>query len=91
MSIRPGAPYADQVEDEGRTLIHEGHDCAKTIDVPNPKRIDQPRLNPGGSLTQNGLFAESAQRFKEKQAPPERVCVYEKIGPASGSLTACSI
>lgn len=79
MSIRPGAPYADQVEDEGRTLIYEGHDCAKTIDVPNPKRIDQPRLNPGGSLTQNGLFAESVQRFKEKQAPPERVRVYEKI------------
>ena len=28
MSLRPGAPYADRVEDEGRILIYEGHDCA---------------------------------------------------------------
>ncbi len=79
MSVRPGAPYADQVEDEGRILIYEGHDCARTAEVPDPKRIDQPRYNPGGSLTQNGLFAESAQRYKEAKAPPEKVTVYEKI------------
>jgi hypothetical protein len=79
MSTRSGAPYADRVEDEGRTLIYEGHDCAKTGDVPYPKRIDQPRLNPSGSLTQNGLFAEAVDRFKGNHAPPERVRVYEKI------------
>ena len=36
-------------------------------------------LNPGGSLTQNGLFAESARRHKEFGEPPERVRVFEKI------------
>jgi hypothetical protein len=81
MSVRPGAPYADRVEDEGRTLIYEGHDCAKTIDVPIPKRIDQPRTNPGGSLTQNGLFGDSVERFKDGRESPERVSVYEKIRP----------
>ncbi|MDD3818851.1 MAG: hypothetical protein PHG41_03340 [Actinomycetota bacterium] len=28
MSVRPGAPYADRIEDEGKTLIYEGHDIA---------------------------------------------------------------
>lgn len=27
MSVRPGAPYADRIEDEGKTLIYEGHDA----------------------------------------------------------------
>ena len=79
MSVRPGAPYADRIEDEGRTLIYEGHDCSKTADVPDPKRIDQPAHNPGGSLTQNGLFAESVRIYKEGKALPEKVRVYEKI------------
>jgi hypothetical protein len=46
---------------------------------PDPKKIDQPVRNPGGSLTQNGLFAESVRRYKVAKAPPERVRVYEKI------------
>jgi len=79
MSLRPEAPYADRVEDEGRLLIYEGHDCAKTISGPDPKRVDQPTRHAGGSPTQNGLFAEAARRYKEEQAPPERVRVYEKI------------
>lgn len=79
MSVRVGAPYADRVEDEGRTLIYEGHDCAKTEDIPNPKRIDQPANYPGGPLTQNGLFAESVQRYKCGSQPPEKVRVFEKI------------
>ena len=60
-------------------LIYEGHDCAKTISGPDPKRVDQPTRHAGGSPTQNGLFAEAARRYKEEQAPPERVRVYEKI------------
>jgi hypothetical protein len=79
MSIRPGAPYADRVEDEGRILIYEGHDCPKMANAHDPKKIDQPKYNPGGSLTQNGLFAECAQRYKKTNAPPEKVRVYEKI------------
>jgi hypothetical protein len=79
MSLRPGAPYADQVEDEGRVLIYEGHDVARTVNGPHPKQVDQPERNPGGSLTQNGLFAEAVQKHKEGAAPPERVRVYEKV------------
>src|SRR6516165_927093 len=79
MSLRPGAPYADRVEDEGRTLIYEGHDLARSADVSYPKKVDQPDHNPGGSLTQNGLFAVAAQKYKEGVAPPETVRVFEKI------------
>lgn len=79
MSLRPGAPYADRIEDEGRILIYEGHDVPRTVDIPNPKKMDQPDRNPGGSLTQNGLFAVAAQKYKEGLAPPERVRVFEKI------------
>jgi hypothetical protein len=79
MSQRLGAPYADRIEDEGRILIYEGHDCARVLDGPDPKKVDQPEYYPGGSPTQNGSFAESVRRFKKAQAPPERVRVYEKI------------
>jgi hypothetical protein len=79
MSIRSGAPYADRIEDEGRILIYEGHDVARTSDTLHPKRVDQPERNPGGSLTQNGLFAEAARKYKEGIASAERVRVYEKI------------
>ena len=79
MSLRPGAPYADRIEDEGRVLIYEGHDVARTVSTPDPKKVDQPGRNPGGSLTQNGLFAEAARKYKEGEAAPEKVRVYEKI------------
>jgi hypothetical protein len=78
MSLRKGAPYADRIEDEGRTLIYEGHDVARTTNI-NPKKVDQPERNPGGSLTQNGLFAVAAQKYKEGVARAERVRVFEKI------------
>jgi hypothetical protein len=79
MSLRPGAPYADRVEDDGRVLIYEGHDVPRRRGGPEPKSVDQPRSNPGGSLTDNGLFEEVALRFKEGKHPVERVIVYEKI------------
>lgn len=79
MSLRLGAPYADEIEDEGRVLIYEGHDVPRTAETPNPKTVDQPERNPSGSLTQNGLFAQAVQKYKKGNAPPERVKVYEKI------------
>jgi hypothetical protein len=79
MSIRPGAPYADRVEDEGRVLIYEGHDVQRTPSGPNPKQVDQPDRTPNGLLTQNGLFAQSVEKYKQGFAPPELVRVYEKI------------
>jgi hypothetical protein len=79
MSRRKGAPYDDQVDDVGRTLIYEGHDCARTASCPNPKRVDQPELQPSGVPTQNGLFVASVKRHKELGESPERVKVFEKI------------
>jgi len=79
MSLRPNAPYSDRVEDDGRVLIYEGHDISKTKETPIPKIIDQPMRNASGTLTQNGLFYEAAQRCKSGKVKPELVKVYEKI------------
>jgi hypothetical protein len=81
MSRRPNAPYDDQIQDDGRVLVYEGHDCPTTSSCPDPKKVDQPRNNPGGSLTQNGLFAEAAERHKTRGEPPVQVRVFEKIRP----------
>jgi hypothetical protein len=78
MNLRPNAPYADRVEDEGRILIYEGHDVPNKRNGPDPKTLDQPMNNPGGSLSRNGLFFEAAKRA-ENGRPPEGVRVYEKI------------
>jgi hypothetical protein len=79
MSLRKGAPYADRVEEDGKILIYEGHDIPKKKGALNPKTIDQPFKNPSGSLTQNGLFFESATKFRNNQCKAEVVKVYEKI------------
>jgi hypothetical protein len=79
MSLRPGAPYADRIEDNGRVLIYEGHDVSKFKEGPIPKLVDQPYRNPGGSLTQNGFFFEASERYKKGHDRPELVRVYEKI------------
>lgn len=79
MSIRPGAPYDDQVQDNGKTLIYEGHDNPVPADGKKPKDVDQEARFADGRLTQNGLFYEAAQACKEGRSPPEVVRVYEKI------------
>jgi hypothetical protein len=78
MSLRPNAPYADRIENDGKILIYEGHDISKRAGGPDPKLVDQPYRYSGGTLTQNGLFFEAANRFKEG-SKPETVRVYEKI------------
>ena len=79
MSRRPNAPYRDLVEENGRVLIYEGHDVSKTVENPNPKKLDQPRSTVGGKLTQNGLFEHAALQAKQGESAPELVAVYEKI------------
>ena len=78
MSVRPNSPYQDRIEDNGETLICEGHDVPRTASTKNPKIIDQPEKLPSGRLTENGKFHQVAQTAK-KGAVPERVRVYEKI------------
>ena len=78
-SVRPNSPYADRLEDEGSTLIYEGHDHPRGVASPNPKLLDQPEFLPSGRPTENGKFHAAAQAFKRGQRPPERVRVYEKL------------
>lgn len=80
MSVRPGAPYNDRLEDGGTTLIYEGHDQPKGT-VPDPKRADQLSSSRSGRPTENGRFHHAAQATKASTKPPERVRVYEKIKP----------
>ncbi len=79
MSVRPGAPYQDRLEDDGTTLIYEGHDEPRSEAVLEPKTLDQPYRTVSGTLTQNGKFFRAAQDHKDGRRPPERVRVYEKL------------
>lgn len=79
MSRRRGAPYEDRLEEDGRVLIYEGHDAARSGATSDPKTVDQPRFTPSGHATQNGLFYEAAQRHRQGERPAEKVRVYEKI------------
>ena len=79
MSVRPSAPYNDRLEDEGTTLIYEGHDQPLSESCKNPKLVDQLGHRASGSLTQNGKFHQAAQATKAGKRSPERVRVYEKL------------
>ncbi len=78
MSLRKGAPYADMVEDNGETLVYEGHDVPRNL-ARDPKSVDQPYQTPKGALTENGKFFEAAEKFKKGLQGPELIKVYEKI------------
>lgn len=79
MSRRPNAPYHDQVEDDGATLIDEGHDVNRTKYTPDPKVLDQPEFIPSGKPTENGKFHRAAQDYKNGNKGADIVRVYEKI------------
>lgn len=79
MSVRPGSPYDDRLEDGGTVLVYEGHDAPRIRGGSDPKKLDQPEFTDGGRPTQNGLFNRAAQDYKIGRREPERVRVYEKI------------
>jgi len=79
MSVRPGAPYEDRYEDDGTTIIYEGHDVPCSRHFPDPKSVDQPKFTPAGNLTENGKFHQAAKEAKMERRDPKRVRVYEKI------------
>jgi hypothetical protein len=78
MSVQENAPYHDRIEDNGETLIYEGHNVSKSYSK-LPQIEDQPEFLPSGKPTENGKFAASARDHKNKNAAPDRVRVYEKI------------
>ena len=79
MSVRKNAPYADRFEDDGTTIIYEGHDVQSNYvaDGLSPKNIDQPMITPSGRLTENGRFYQMAKQYT--QGTPAKIKVYEKI------------
>ena len=79
MSVRPGAPYADRFEEDGSTLVYEGHDVPKSPGIPDPKATDQLQCTSAGSLTENGKFLQAASEYRDGLRLPELVRVYEKI------------
>ena len=79
MSLRPDAPYADRVEEEGRLLVYEGHNEANRKGGTDPKKTNQPMYLPSGRPTQNGKFYHAAKQFREGEAEPDLVKVYEKL------------
>lgn len=82
MSVRPNAPYADRFEDDGTTIIYEGHDV-QANHVPagkTPKSVDQPMFLPSGYLAENGKFFNAAHAYKTG-SEPKIIKVYEKIKP----------
>jgi hypothetical protein len=79
MSRKPNAPYADRTEDNGQTLIYEGHDAAQSKGGPDPKKMNQPQYLPSGKLTQNGIFHSAAINYKSGKRNPELIRVYEKL------------
>jgi hypothetical protein len=79
MSVRRNAPYRDRLQDEGSTLIYEGHDAPLSEKVPEPKAVDQPEFTPSGTPTQNGKFYQAALAHRQHSSAPHGVRVYEKI------------
>lgn len=79
MSRRRDAQYEDQVKDNGKILIYEGHDARHIRGGPDPKSVDQPGTNIRGTATENQLFFQAAQLYKRGQALPEQVSVFEKV------------
>ena len=78
MSRRRGAPYRDELSEDGTELIYEGHDIPKSADAPDPKLVDQPWATSLGSPAENAKFAGVAER---SHAPAGLVRVYEKLQP----------
>jgi HNH endonuclease len=80
MSVRKGAPYKDSIDPVTGLISYEGHDVREVAGGPDPKSVDQPRINPSGSLTENGKFYRDAIDFKTgKRRKAKLVKVYEKI------------
>jgi hypothetical protein len=82
MSRRPNAPYKDEVRDDGRVLIYEGHDVPRPSNDRSRKEVDQEARNPDGGLTQNGMFCDAAMEYKNGKRGPEPIRVYEKLRPS---------
>lgn len=76
MSTRSNSPYDDQLLENGRVILYEGHDVSRRYVQDDPKGYDQPTHLPSGRLTTNGKFCASIDA-----GITEIVRVYEKMQP----------
>lgn len=79
MSVRPGAPYDDEIDTQRNLLLYEGHDVPKSKQNPNPKIIDQPLTTEKGTLTENGKFVKAVEMYKQGSSSAEKILVFEKL------------
>jgi hypothetical protein len=86
MSRRPNAPYPDKILSDETTIEYVGHDEPKTSYDFNPKLVNQPRITKNGKMTQNGLFVDAVDEFKQRRRKEELVKVYEKVLPGVWSM-----
>jgi len=89
MSLRKALPIKIALQDNGLTLIYEGHDASRGGAIQDSKKIDQPQYLPSGKLTENGKFFEAALRYKN-DGDARLVRVYEKLRDGIWPTTAIS-
>ena len=66
MSVRDDAPYQDEISEDGKRIVYEGHNLNKRYcKGRSPNTFDQPLFLPSGKLTENGKFAKAANYFKD--------------------------
>ena len=78
MSLRENSPYQDEVVDNGKSIIYEGHDKPSN-ESKHPKSEDQQSRSRTGRLTENGKFEKAVLEYKKGNSEPNKVKVYEKI------------
>jgi hypothetical protein len=79
MSRRKGAPYVDELGDDGRSLIYQGHNIRKIPNGPDPNDVDQPLVQEDGEKpSDNAKFLNLATAARRGE-PPEPIEVWEKI------------
>lgn len=80
MSVRNDAPYNDEIINNGKTIIYEGHNVDKKFNKTNlpSNLINQEFLTPKGGLTENGKFLKAVHDYQNGN-PPRKIKVYEKI------------
>lgn len=81
MSQRRNAPYTDALSSDESILLYEGHDVRRTESTPDPKVLDQPRLEASGKPTENGRFASWVDDLRQSKVAPGIFRVYEKMRP----------
>ncbi len=79
MSRRANAPYDDHLNSDESVLLYEGHDERRSPALPDPKQVDQPRIEASGRPTQNGEFANWVDEGHSSGAAPAIFRVYEKL------------